>query len=182
MKKLAITIMAAIIALTISPATVFASNLPQSIFGIHDNSGAVHFNPAFAVGNNVFVEGERIGVLTVERLNCVVNVYEGATMRNMDSGAGRFEFSGANSGNTALIGHNRGRTNGFFSFVKDLREGDLITLDMSGIVRTYVVTHSIIVSETNFEPLMEFGHNRLSLVTCLAYRPRYREIAIAVEI
>jgi len=108
-------------------------------------------------GNNGFAEGERIGVLTIQRHNRSINVYEGETMRNMDFGAGRFTFSGANSGNTALIGHNRGRSNGFFSFVRTLQEGDTIALDMNGITRNYAITHSFIVHETDFTPLMEFG-------------------------
>ena len=160
----------------------------------------IHFNPEVAatwgvyvpmiigpsafsfINHSLFAEGEHIGVLTIQRLNRTINVFEGETMRNMDLGAGRFSFSGINSGNTALIGHNRGRTNGFFSFVRTLQEGDIITLDMNGIIRTYSVTHSLIVHETDFAPLMEFGHNRLSLVTCVEYRPRYRRIAVAVEI
>jgi len=176
---------------------------PSAPSGQYINSGSthtdrpIHFNPAVnhgggansrtasAIsfnGNSGFAEGERIGSLTVQRINRTINVYEGATMRNMDFGAGRFAFSGANSGNTALIGHNRGRTNGFFAFVRTLQEGDLLTLDMNGIVRTYAVTHSLIVHETDFSPLMEFGCNRLTLVTCLEYRQRYRRIAVAIEI
>ena len=160
--------------------------------GLNHTDRPIHFNPEVATtravaslsfaGHSIFSEGEHIGVLTIERLNRRINVFEGETMRNMDFGAGRFTFSGINSGNTALIGHNRGRSNGFFSFVRTLQEGDLITLEMNGITRTYSVTHSLIVHESDFAPLMEFGHNRLSLVTCVEYRPRYRRIAVAVEI
>jgi len=150
-----------------------------------NHGGGAHINPASAFAFNShsgFAEGEHIGTLTVHRLGRTINIYEGETMRNMDFGAGRFSFSGANSGNTALIGHNRGRSNGFFSFVMILQEGDLLTLDMNGISRTYAVSHSFVVSETDFTPLMEFGSNRLTLVTCEMYRPRYRLVSVALEI
>jgi len=81
-----------------------------------------------------------------------------------------------------LLNHNRGRTNGFFSFVRQLQEGDLITLEMGGITRTYVVMNVFIVEETDFSPMQDFGDNRLTLVTCVEYRPRYRRIAVALEI
>jgi len=109
---------------------VFAATIPPYSFGaqetdddfaIHFNpvaptgqsvgGGYIHFHPSYAAtspisftGQNIFAEGEHIGVLTVHRLNRVVNVYEGETMRNMDFGAGRFRFSGINSSNTGLIG------------------------------------------------------------------------------
>ena len=152
------------------------ASAPSAMFG-NTHTSARNFS-----GHSGFAEGEHIGSLTIHRLNRTINVFEGATMRNMDFGAGRFDFSGINSGNTSLIGHNRGRNNGFFSFVRTLQEGDLITLDINGMARTYAVTHSFIVSETDFTPFMEFGHNRLTLVTCVEYRPRYRRIAVAVEI
>lgn len=125
-------------------------------------------------------QGERIGTLQVSRLNRTIGVFEGETLRNMDFGAGRFSFSGFNYGNTALIGHNRGRTNGFFDFVRQLQPGDTVTLELHGVTRTYTVSHEIIVHETDFSPLIHFGDDRLTLVTCVEYRPRYRRMAIAI--
>ena len=143
---------------------------------------SIHGAPINPAGQWGFDDGEHIGVLTVHRLNRVVNVFEGETMRNMDFGAGRYTFTGANFGNTALIGHNRGRTNGFFSFVRELQEGDLLTLEMNGVTRTYEVIGVFIIEETDFTPLMDFGDHRLTLVTCLEYRPQYRRIAISVAV
>ena len=125
--------------------------------------------------------GSFLGVLTVERLGRTVNVYGGATMEAMELGAGHFSFTGLNVGNVGLIGHNRGRA-GFFSFVRLLREGDIITLDMGGIVRTYQVTMKTIVYETDFSYLQQFGTNRLTLVTCVEYVRNQRRIAVAEEI
>jgi len=167
----------------------------------------VHFNPSVSDGANVMHfdprvtssgpraspqgmshssgahnYGDVIGVLTVERLGRNVNVIAGATMEAMDFGAGHFSFTGLNQGNTGLIGHNRGRTNGFFSFVRELREGDILTLEAGGIVRSYVVSMLYIIDAYDFAPLMQFGDNRLSLITCVEYRQNQRRVAVAIEI
>ena len=179
----------------------FNPNMPTgntSSVGLPHTDAPIHFNPEVTArygtsnvamlnahsgaGHSGFAEGAHIGSLTIHSLNRSIRVFEGETMRNMDFGAGRFAFSGMNSGNTALIGHNRGRSNGFFSFVRNLQPGDLITLEMGGTTRTYTVSHEIIVHETDVSALTQFGDTRLSLVTCLEYRPRYRRIAIAFEV
>lgn len=134
------------------------------------------------VSRHAYSYGEFIGVLHVERLNRTVNVIAGATMDAMDFGAGHFSFTGLNQGNTGLIGHNRGRTNGFFDFVRHLREGDVITLEAGGVIRNYAVTMLSIIDDDDFGLLMQFGDNRLTLITCVEYRRHLRRVAIAVEI
>ena len=134
------------------------------------------------INTSVHNYGDNIGVLTVERLGRTVNVIAGATMTAMDHGAAHFSFTGLNSGNTALIGHNRGRTNGFFDFVRHLREGDILTLEAGGITKRYAVTMLHVIDYTDFSPLMNFGDNRLTLITCVEYRQNQRRVAAAVEI
>jgi len=125
--------------------------------------------------------GDFIGVLTVERLGKTVNVFAGATPNAMDSGAGHFSFTGLNHGNTGLVGHNRGRA-GFFSFVRELREGDVLTLEAGGIVRSYAVSMVYVIDEDDFSPLLQFSDNRLTLVTCVENRRGQRRVAKALEI
>jgi LPXTG-site transpeptidase (sortase) family protein len=125
--------------------------------------------------------GDRIGTLIIPRLNRRVNVIAGATMSAMDFGAGWFSFTGLNSGNTALIAHNRGSA-GFFSFVRLLQEGDIITLEAGGIIRSYAVAMVYYIEETDFSPLMQFGDNRLTLVTCREYHRSQRRVAVAFAV
>jgi LPXTG-site transpeptidase (sortase) family protein len=188
------------------PNTAFASSLsqlPDYGFGRENAENIVHFDTysvngysiqlnmvdslqasQLSIGNipHQYHDGELIGKLTVEKLGRAINIYEGESLASMNKGGGRFSFTGMNSGNTAIIGHNRGRTNGFFIFVKDLQQGDIITLDMGGITRNYAVTQTYIVTETDFSPLMQFGDNRLSLVTCLENQKNMRRIAVALQI
>ena len=180
----------ALFALT-SPIAVLANRPPPYAFG--GGERAVHFNDSAAAPtaaqpthintiSHDYEYGAFLGVLTVERLGRTVNVYGGATMDAMDFGAGHFSFTGLNYGNVGLIGHNRGSRNGFFSFVRLLQYGDIIRLDMGGIVRTYEVFLRTIVCETDFSPLQQFGDNRLTLITCVEYVRNQRRVVSAIEI
>ena len=145
-------------------------------------SPAGHFQPGSGSASGYsYSYGDTIGVLTVERLNRRVNVIAGATMSAMDFGGGHFSFSGLNSGNTSLIGHNRGSA-GFFSFVRLLREGDIITLEAGGVTRSYAVAMVYYIEDTDFTPLMQFGDDRLTLVTCREYHRTQRRIAVAFAV
>ena len=162
---------------------------------LNDHQNVMHFAPG---RNNMAVRaspvahiqsgnahnysyGATIGVLTVERLGRTVNVIAGATMEAMDFGGGHFSFTGLNSGNTGIIGHNRGSA-GFFSFVRNLQEGDILTLEAGGITRSYSVSMLYIVADNDFSPLMEFGDHRLTLVTCVEYQRNQRRIAVALAL
>lgn len=162
----------------VSSLNVLAASLPPYGFGASENT--IHLD--MQGSNTLISQGDFLGTLRVHRLNKVINIYEGETMSNMDKGGGRFSFSGLNQGNTAIIGHNRGRTNGFFIFVKDLREGDLLTLKAGSITRTYAVSMVYTIDETDFNPLLQFSDNRLTLVTCVENVPSLRRIAVAIEV
>jgi len=139
-------------------------------------SGTTDINNNFGTAT-----GTRIGTMEIERTGTTIRVYEGETLANMDKGAGRFGFSGFNFGNTVLLGHNRGNA-GYFGFVKNLNIGDIITLELDGITRTYAVSHEIIIEETDFSPFVDFGDTRLTLVTCFEGVRNQRRVVAAVEV
>jgi len=174
---------------------IYSANQVHTSYGTAESIGvvgavqteAVHFN--IATGGNVnnivqqdYSYGTFLGTLRVERLNRSVRIYGGASMAAMDRGAGHFSFTGLTSGNIGLIGHNRGARNGFFSFVRLLQEGDILTLDVGDTVRTFQVAMEEIVDETDFSLLQQFGDNRLTLVTCVEYVRNQRRIAVAFEV
>jgi LPXTG-site transpeptidase (sortase) family protein len=130
---------------------------------------------------NTYHDGEHIGVLTVEKLNRRINIFAGSSPESMNGGSGHFSFTGLNSGNTGIVGHNRGRANGFFVFVKDLHEGDILTLEAGGVIRNYAVTMLYTVEETDFSPLLQYGDNRLTLITCVENQRNLRRVAVATE-
>ena len=132
--------------------------------------------------NSPYASGDILGSLHVPRLGRTVQIVSGATMSAMDIGAGHFGFTGLDYGNIGLIGHNRGRSNGHFSFARLLLEGDTITLTRGSVTRYFTVSHTFIVDETDFAPLQNFGDNRLTLVTCVEYQQSRRRIVVALEV
>ena len=189
-RKLIVTgfVVGAVFALTM-PTAVYAR--PSYVFGggeraVHINEGA--FTASTAQSTHIstiqhgYEYGAFLGTLTVERLGRSVNIYGGATLDAMDKGAGHFSFTGLESGNVGLIGHNRGTRTGFFSFVRLLQEGDIIRLDVNGIIRTYEVHMRTVVDEVDFSPLQQFGDNRLTLVTCIEDVRNQRRIVVCREI
>jgi len=159
---------------------------PRASGNAQQGGNAIHFAPnrssPITITPDGYIYGETIGVLTVESTGRRINVIAGATMSAMEVGAGHFSFTGLNSGNTALIGHNRGRTNGFFDFVRHLREGDILTLEAGGITRSYAVTMMYTIDYTDFSPLAQFNDHRLSLITCVEYQRTRRRVAVAIAV
>lgn len=183
------------------PQSAFAnviSQLPSYGFGNSNTENTLHFDiavtdsltsaapvthspPGSIISAPVYKDGDLIGTLTIEKSGKSVGVYEGASLASMSKGGGRFSSAGINSGNTAVIGHNRGR-NGHFSFVKGLNEGDILTLDAGGVIKAYAVSFTHTVSAADFSPLTQFGDSRLTLITCLENQRDMRRVAVALEI
>ena len=194
-----------VMGLLFQPITTLASSsdIPEWHFGASERSQTMHIDerrdssPVFSESNisapstqfhisqsfsqSSYSEGDFIGTIHVERLSRTVRIYEGETMHNMDFGAGRFTFSGLHSGNMGLIGHNRGPA-GFFSFVRLLQYGDIITIETSQGTRRYSVEMLYIINETDFSPLQNFNDNRITLITCVEYRQTLRRVAVAIRI
>lgn len=59
--------------------------------------------------------------------------------------------------------------------------GDEIIYRYNGQERIYVVTIITIIEDTNWSYLESTDDNRLTLITCLEYRPRHRRLVQAVE-
>ena len=179
-----------------SPAMTFS--MPTYGFGVANNEdSAVHFDVNTSSTNNYDVvhidigamesiqqniprNSERIGTLTTPS-GIQIGVFGGESMESMAKGAAHFSDTGLNLGNTALIGHNRGRSNGFFSFVKDLQVGQSLTLEANGTTKTYVVAEMRKIHETETGVLSHFGNNQLTLLTCWENEKNYRRLVIAYE-
>ena len=122
-----------------------------------------------------------IGTLHVTRTGRTIKVYEGEDLSNLAKGAGHFSSTSAWDGNVALAGHNRGSA-GYFSFVKDLQNGDTLTYTTRYGTRTYEVISKRQINEWDNLPLSWSADNLLTLITCVADVPELRYCAIAREI
>ena len=122
-----------------------------------------------------------IGTLNVSRTGTTVKVYEGEDLSNLAKGAGHFSSTSAWDGNVALAGHNRGSA-AYFSFVKDLQNGDTLTYTTRYGTRTYEVISKRQINEWDNLPLSWSADNLLTLITCVADVPELRYCAVAREV
>jgi len=179
-----------------SPAMTFA--MPSYGFGVSNNEdNSIHFDMNTnntnnrdvvhidigvmeSIQQNIPRNSEQIGTLTTPSGN-QIGVFGGESMESMAKGAAHFSDTGLNFGNTVLIGHNRGRSNGFFSFVKDLQVGQSLTLEANGTTKTYAVAEMRKIHETETDVLLHFGNSKLTLLTCWESEKNYRRLVIAYE-
>lgn len=183
------------------PSSPYHDNLPQSGFvpaaqdlpptgnenyapGISDvTSGFLPATSQATAANTVpwYYEDGSVGTLYVARTGRTIKVYEGETTANLAKGAGHFSSTSAWDGNVALAGHNRGNS-AYFSFVKDLENGDTLTYTTRYGTRTYRVISKTQINEWDNLPLAWSSENRLTLITCVADVPELRYSVVAVEI
>ena len=128
-----------------------------------------------------YYEDGSIGTLFVERTNKTIKVYEGESLDNLKKGAGHFSSTSAWDGNVALAGHNRGGS-AYFSFVKDMQNGDKLTFTTKYGTRVYEVFSKTQINEFDNLPLSWSGENVLTLITCVADVPELRFCVQAREI
>ena len=122
-----------------------------------------------------------IGTLYVARTGKTIKVYEGEALSNLSKGAGHFSSTSAWDGNVALAGHNRGGS-AYFSFVKDMQDGDRLTYTTRYGTRIYKVVSKTQINEWDNLPLAWSSSNILTLITCVAGVPENRYCIVAVEV
>jgi sortase A len=128
-----------------------------------------------------YYEDGSIGTLYVARTKKTIKVYEGEDLANLKIGAGHFASTSAWDGNVALAGHNRGGS-AYFSFVKDLQNGDVLTYTTKYGTRTYTVYSKTQINEYDNLPLSWSSENILTLITCVADVPELRYCVQAREV
>jgi sortase A len=122
-----------------------------------------------------------IGTLYVARTGKTIKVYEGEDLSNLAKGAGHFSSTSAWDGNVGLAGHNRGNSP-YFSFVKDLKNGDKIVYTTKYGTRTYAVYSVNKVNVNDTSSLSWSGENILTLITCVSNVPEQRFSVQAKEV
>jgi sortase A len=151
-----------------------SSNVTQGFLPTTSQTAAANTTPWY-------YDDGTIGTLYVERTGKTINVYEGENLENRKKGAGHFNNTSAWDGNVALAGHNRGNWP-YFSFVKDLQNGDKLTYTTKYGTRTYSVISKTQINEWDNLPLSWSAENILTLITCIADVPEQRYCVIATEV
>jgi sortase A len=112
-------------------------------------------------------DGTSFARLTIERLNLNVAVVEGDTDRGLRLGAGHIPNTSlpGNPGNVGIAAHR----DTFFRPLRNIREGDIITLSTSLETYQYKVDSTQIVTPEHSEVLLPTPEPSLTLVTCFPF-------------
>lgn len=124
-----------------------------------------------------------IGLLSISSIGVYAYVYEGTTQANMRKGIAHFPSTMGWNGNVALAGHNRStRGDSYFTHLKDVQLGDVITYTTLYGTRIYVVSNITYCATTDTSGLLQDGTNKLTMYTCKAGDPSVKLCVTAREV
>jgi sortase A len=108
-----------------------------------------------------------LAVLDIPRLRLRAPVFKGTDDLTLNRGLGWVIGTGApgGDGNVAIAGHR----DGFFRVLKDIVPGDLITLELPGEQKQYVVDDIQIVYPNNVDVLAPHPVATITLITCYPF-------------
>ena len=112
-------------------------------------------------------DGETIGQIVIPRLELAVMIAQGDSAQILERGVGHLPSTALPgvTGNVALAAHR----DTFFRPLKDIREGDAITLKTARGDFDYVVEATSVVKPTDVQVLEPTGGQTLTLITCFPF-------------
>lgn len=120
--------------------------------------------------------------LEIENIELFAEIHEGTTEEILDDFIGHFSSTPVNIGNVGLAAHNRGYKNNYFSRIKELKIGDKINYYINGNKFIYEVKEILIIYESDWSMLENTNDNRITLITCVENREKYRLCVQAVRV
>jgi sortase A len=108
-----------------------------------------------------------LAILTIDKLNIQVPVYDGTEEVNLNRGVGRIRGTARieGAGNLGIAGHR----DGFFRPLKDIVVGDSMELLTTTGVVNYQVTSIVIVDPSDISVLEPTKKTTITLVTCYPF-------------
>ena len=119
--------------------------------------------------------------LEIPKIDLEANIAEGTSSLILNQYIGHFEETEKSSGNIGLAAHNRGYNVNYFERIKELQIGDEIYYTYNGRMSVYVVELKTIIEDTDWSKLENTKDNKLTLITCVENKPRYRRCVQAIE-
>ncbi|MDR0406269.1 MAG: sortase [Clostridiales bacterium] len=110
-----------------------------------------------------------VGVLSIPSLgiNNLPVVEDGENLNNIKTLPGHFVNTAIFDGNVGICGHDFRDKSPWFGRLGDLREGDAVVWQTKFGVRRYAVAENKHIAAEDWSGLMEFGDDRITLITCL---------------
>ena len=134
----------------------------------NETEGTLVGSDGFTMPEAVAMEDGSLGTLQIPSIGLTVPVYETEDneLEAMVYGVAHFKETSCWDGNVGLAGHNQG-VNTFFQDLYKLEIGDTITLTTALGTRTYEVSMSKEIDETDWSYLGRTDDNRITLITCV---------------
>lgn len=125
---------------------------------------------------------EDIWQIEIPKIGLIAPISEGVSQEVMQEYVGHFENTSIIYGNVGLAAHNRGYPINYFEKLKDLEIGDKIIYRTKYGSKTYKIVLSIVIEDTNWSYLEKSNENKITLLTCVANKPKYRLCIQGIEI
>ena len=125
-----------------------------------------------------------IGYLTIESIDLIeAPIAEGTDETTvLNNYIGHFEESAYLEGNVCLAAHNNGYDHNYFANLKDVSFGDTIIYYTKYETKTYTVTDISEIKETDVSVIENTAENKITLITCISGKPKYRLCVVGEEI
>ena len=131
-------------------------------------------------------EGEVIGKIKIPAIKLDLLLLEGVTQKSLSKGAGHMKGTAwpGQKGNCSIAGHRNYTFGSRFNRLGQVKEGDVILLEVDDKAYTYKVTEIKIVLPEDLSPLEQpLNERKVTLITCHPiYRATHRLIVIGEKI
>ncbi len=120
--------------------------------------------------------------IEIPAINLDAPILEGTSKEIMRKAVGHFEESQTWNGNVCLAAHNRGYKYNYFQEIKRLKVGDYIKYTNEQGTKLYQVVTNNVIDETDWSYIENTKDNRITLITCVENKPKYRQCVQAKEV
>lgn len=152
---------------------------PDEVWADNEVTGSDNFTLPSAVQ----LEDGSLGQLSIPAIGLTVPIYEAENneLEAMVNGVAHFAETSSWDGNVGLAGHNTG-VNTYFQDLYKLQPGDEIILTSALGTRTYEVSISKEIDETDWSMLDRTEDNRITLITCVNHDLTKRLCVQGIEV
>jgi len=138
------------------------TSVPEPDYSLWNKARIGHYEDSLKIDS-----APPLGILTVEKINLQVAIYNGTDDVTLDRGAGRIKGMAKmdEDGNLGISGHR----DGFFRGMKDVEVGDDIDIQTTRGTENYEITSITIVPKNDISVLGQSTEKKLTIVTCYPF-------------
>ena len=119
--------------------------------------------------------------LEIPSISLKAPIQETTEMDVLEKYVGHFEETATSLGNIGLAGHNSGYENNYFKNLNKVKKGDEILYKYDDFEKAYIIEKIKTIKNTDWSYLENTKENRITLITCIDKKPKYRLCVQAIE-